>query len=89
MVSKITPIDSKLPVRQVASINPDFKTVGERLRNWRYLRGLKMQELSNIIGVSQGCLSDIENGKSAPSYKTLCAYKHFYPRVYWMKIFFW
>lgn len=47
------------------------EAVGERLRAWRKGQGLNLVPLAEIIGVSQGCLSDIENGKTYPQYTTI------------------
>ena len=45
--------------------------LGERLRCYRKKKRLTGNALSNLIGISQGSLSDIENGKTTPSSKTL------------------
>jgi len=47
------------------------KTTGQRLRAWRKSVPLKLMELSRLIKVSQGSLSDLENDKSLPSATTL------------------
>lgn len=47
------------------------KTTGKRLRAWRKSVPLKLMELSRLIKVSQGSLSDLENDKSLPSATTL------------------
>ncbi len=46
-------------------------TTGKRLRAWRKSVPLKLMELSRLIKVSQGSLSDLENDKSLPSATTL------------------
>lgn len=46
-------------------------TTGARLRAWRKSVPLKLMELSRLIKVSQGSLSDLENDKSLPSATTL------------------
>ncbi len=43
---------------------------GERIRKYRKLKNLTVKQLSDIIGISQGSLSDIENNKTTPSSKT-------------------
>lgn len=49
------------------------KKLGKRLKAWRKeTLGITMVRLIRRIRVSQGSWSDIENGKSAPSYLTLC-----------------
>lgn len=50
-----------------------LKEVGTRLRQWRKEVPLKSFELAQIIRVSQGSLSEIENNKSLPSSDTLTA----------------
>ena len=47
------------------------KTTGKRLRAWRKSVPLKLMQLSRLIKVSQGSLSDLENDKSLPSATTL------------------
>lgn len=42
---------------------------GARLQSYRVLKGITGQELAKIIGISQGSLSEIENGKREPSAK--------------------
>jgi len=46
-------------------------TVGGRLKYWRKVSRLRLVDLSNIIQVSQGSLSDLENDKSLPAATTL------------------
>lgn len=41
--------------------------LGGRLRKWRKTLPLKSYQLAQLIGISQGSLSDIENNKSLPS----------------------
>lgn len=48
-----------------------FFMIGQRLREYRKKKGYKIKELANIIGFSQGGLSDIENEKADPSTQTL------------------
>lgn len=46
-------------------------SVGARLRYWRKLSGLRLVDMAELINVSQGSLSDLENDKSLPSSGTL------------------
>ena len=46
-------------------------TIGKRIKNYRLKQNLKVKELSEKIGISQGTLSDIENDKTKPSADTL------------------
>jgi phage repressor protein C with HTH and peptisase S24 domain len=45
--------------------------VGKRIREFRKLKGLTVQEFAKLIGISQGSLSDIENEKTKPSADTI------------------
>jgi len=45
--------------------------IGERLRAWRVEQGWKGYEFVQVINISQGSLSDLENGKSYPSTPTI------------------
>ncbi len=47
--------------------------VGERLREWRKKSKMKLLELAEVIQISQGSLSDLENNKSLPSANTLAS----------------
>ncbi|MFC1533644.1 helix-turn-helix domain-containing protein [Thermodesulfobacteriota bacterium] len=46
-------------------------TVGARLRLYRKSKNLTSTEMSKILGISQGSLSDIENNKTDPSSKPI------------------
>ncbi len=46
-------------------------TIGKRIKDYRLKKNLKVKELSEKIGISQGTLSDIENEKTKPSSDTL------------------
>lgn len=46
-------------------------SVGARLRYWRKLSRLRLVDMAELINVSQGSLSDLENDKSLPSSGTL------------------
>jgi len=45
--------------------------VGSRLREYRKRKKMMAKTLAKLIGISQGSLSDIENGKTKPSSDTL------------------
>ena len=55
-------------------IKPKVTMVGTKIRRWRKLIPLKSFELAQIIKVSQGTLSGIENNKSLPSADTLAKF---------------
>ncbi|MDR2551330.1 MAG: helix-turn-helix domain-containing protein [Desulfobulbus sp.] len=50
---------------------PSDNGIGERLLFYRKMLQKSGVEFSNIIGISQGSLSDIERGKTKPSVKAL------------------
>lgn len=61
------------------------KTTGKRLRAWRKSIPLKLMELSSLIKVSQGSLSDLENDKSLPSATTLANLSIYTDlNIYWL-----
>ena len=47
--------------------------LGDRLKAWRREHGLKSFQLAKQLRISVGSYSDIENGKSFPSARTLTA----------------
>lgn len=47
------------------------KSFGSRLRELRKKNNLSGTELANILEISQGSLSEIETGKTKPSFKTI------------------
>ena len=58
---------------------------GPRIRKWRKSRGMKSMDLAKVVNLSQGSLSDIENGKSNPSAWTIVAFiNHTDINVFWM-----
>lgn len=58
---------------------------GPRIRKWRKDIPMKAFELAKLIGLSQGSLSDIENGKSNPSAPTILRFIHHTNiNIYWM-----
>lgn len=64
MVMEDVMTDSTTPAQKIDS-------VGARLRMWRHSNMLRLVDLAELIGVSQGSLSDLENDKSLPSAGTL------------------
>ena len=49
------------------------ESIGERIRIWRKERGMKAKELAEKLEISNGSLSEIENGKTRPSALTLAS----------------
>ena len=64
------------------------KRIGKALRAWRLKAGLVLTEIAKKIKVSQGSLSDIENGKTSPSHQTCYMLKKKYPETDWDEILF-
>lgn len=42
-----------------------------KLREWRQAQGLSMEQLGDLIGLTQSSVSRIENGKNRPEWGTL------------------
>lgn len=38
--------------------------VGQNIRKWRELKGIKQEQLANQLGITKGALSNIENNKT-------------------------
>jgi len=55
----------------VESQNDGVNDIGERIREGRKSKGLTLKELSESVGVTPSFLSQLENGKVAPSLSTL------------------
>lgn len=56
-----------------------LNSVGKRLRAWRKSSSMRLVDVSKMIRVSQGSLSDLENDKALPSAGTLtnlCLYSN-------------
>lgn len=50
-----------------------MRGIGSRIRQFREQTGHKVKGFAELIGISQGSLSDIENEKTMPSAKTLAS----------------
>lgn len=48
-----------------------MNVIGNNVRRLRKIHNLNQIDFANLIGVSQGSLSDIESGKSKPSVETV------------------
>lgn len=53
----------------------NLKTVGERIKYARKLKGLTQNDIYKLTGISSGNLSDIENNKVLPSANALISLK--------------
>ncbi|MCR8633214.1 helix-turn-helix domain-containing protein [Paenibacillus radicis (ex Xue et al. 2023)] len=59
--------------------------IGENVKRLRKIHNLNQVEFSNLIGVSQGSLSDIEAGNSKPSIDTVVSiYTNFGCSLEWL-----
>lgn len=67
---KRSPKKAAKPRRRAKALSHDA-VVGEKLRLRRKVRGLSLQSVANLTGVSIGQLSQIERGISAPSLRSL------------------
>lgn len=63
------------------------KFLGTRLREWRKASDFKIAQLAEIIGISQGSLSDLENNKSLPSAETIAKlHRHTDINIFWLML---
>ena len=59
--------------RRNGSPEPEYATMGERLRQARTARGLSLRRLADVLGVSPSLISQVETGRAKPSVSTLYA----------------
>jgi len=62
--------------------------VGSNFKKWRLEEELVLTQVSDDIEVSQGSLSDIENGHSLPAFQTVFNLIKKYPDTQWDKVLF-
>jgi transcriptional regulator with XRE-family HTH domain len=55
------------------SPEPEYATMGDRLRQARTARGLSLRRLAEVLGVSPSLISQVETGRAKPSVNTLYA----------------
>jgi transcriptional regulator with XRE-family HTH domain len=53
---------------------PEFATMGDRLRRARMARGLTLRTMARRLGVSPSLVSQVETGRAKPSVSTLYAF---------------
>jgi transcriptional regulator with XRE-family HTH domain len=59
--------------RRNESTEPEYVTMGDRLRQARQARGLSLRGLAEVVGVSPSLISQVETGRAKPSVNTLYA----------------
>jgi transcriptional regulator with XRE-family HTH domain len=59
--------------RREGSSEPEFATMGDRLRRARTARGLSLRTVAKRLGVSPSLISQVETGRAKPSVSTLYA----------------
>ena len=59
--------------RRNGSTEPEYASMGDRLRQARQARGLSLRRLAEVLGVSPSLISQVETGRAKPSVNTLYA----------------
>ena len=59
--------------RRNATTEPQYASVGDRLRQARLARGMSLRRLAHVLGVSPSLISQVETGRARPSVNTLYA----------------
>jgi transcriptional regulator with XRE-family HTH domain len=59
--------------RRNGSTEPEYASMGDRLRQARRARGLSLRGLAQVVGVSPSLISQVETGRAKPSVNTLYA----------------
>jgi transcriptional regulator with XRE-family HTH domain len=59
--------------RRVGWTEPEYGSMGDRLRQARTARGLSLRRLAEVLGVSPSLISQVETGRAKPSVNTLYA----------------
>lgn len=59
--------------RRSATAEPEYATMGDRLRQARLARGVSLRRLAEVVGVSPSLVSQVETGRAKPSVNTLYA----------------
>lgn len=62
-----------------------MNNIGERIKHIRKINNMTQIEFSNVVGVAQGTLSEIEGGKARPSFDMIYEIKkHFQVDLDWL-----
>jgi transcriptional regulator with XRE-family HTH domain len=59
--------------RRNGTTEPEYGSMGDRLRQARQARGLSLRRLATVVGVSPSLISQVETGRAKPSVNTLYA----------------
>ena len=59
--------------RRSPTAEPEYATMGDRLRQARLARGMSLRRLAEVVGVSPSLVSQVETGRAKPSVNTLYA----------------
>ena len=59
--------------RRNGSAEPEYASMGDRLRQARQARGMSLRGLAEVLGVSPSLISQVETGRAKPSVNTLYA----------------
>jgi len=60
-------------VRRNGGTEPEYVTIGDRLRQARLARAMSLRKLAQVLGVSPSLISQVETGRAKPSVNTLYA----------------
>lgn len=60
--------------KKIVKLNREIIGAGPRIREWRKELGIKAFQLAKKLKISQGSISDIENGNSNPSASTILSF---------------
>lgn len=59
--------------RRNGGTEPEYATIGDRLRRARLARAMSLRKLAQVLGVSPSLISQVETGRAKPSVNTLYA----------------
>lgn len=59
--------------RRNGGTEPEYATIGDRLRQARLARAMSLRKLAQVLGVSPSLISQVETGRAKPSVNTLYA----------------
>ncbi|MFC0453261.1 helix-turn-helix domain-containing protein [Rhodococcus jostii] len=71
-----TPMTTESPAHTPAATSALLTTVGNKVRSMRKEKGMTLAQLSEVTGLSQASVSQIERGLANPSFTTLAQLAH-------------